>query len=340
MEISSRTQLCASAPGKVIIFGEHFVLYNNEAIVAAINRRCFGRAESTKDLVGVRIDSNLEIDSNPYTSQHTTKSNVLASRGKLLEPLNTFCQNILKKYAPEVGLQIHIKSELIVGAGLGSSAASCVMLAGILRSIIAGTAGKEISSIDRKWIFENALTGEQMIHNKSSGVDCYVSTYGGLVHFAGSTGTSGITTLENQPLPLFLINTRKSHETSELVSHVRRLSRNRPKYFNEVARNASAISATGVRAIGKGSLEEIGQLMTDNHKLLRKVGVSNREIEKIIGICLRCGALGAKITGAGGGGCILVLARPETIPALNAGLNGLNLCSEAIGIAKDGIIVN
>ena len=338
MEISSRTQLGASAPGKVIIFGEHFVLYNNEAIVAAINRRCFGRAEPTKNL-GVRIDSNLEMDSNPYTNQHTTRSNVQASRN-LLEPLNTFCQNILKEYAPEVGLQIHIKSELVVGAGLGSSAASCVMLAGILRSIIAGSAGKEVSSIDRKWIFENALNGEQMIHNKSSGVDCYVSTYGGLVHFAGSTGTSGITTIENQPLPLFLINTRKSHETSELVSHVRRFSRNRPKYFNELASDASAICATGVRAIGKGSLEEIGRLMTDNHKLLREVGVSNKEIEKIIGICLRCGALGAKITGAGGGGCILVLARPETISALNAALNGLNLCSEAIGIAKDGILVN
>jgi mevalonate kinase len=339
MDISSRTQVCASAPGKVVIFGEHFVLYNNEAIVAAINRRCFGIAEPTKDLE-VRIESNLEMYNSPCTKEHATKSIVQASRRKLLEPLNAFCQNILKKYAPEVGLQIHIKSELIVGAGLGSSAASCVMLAGILRSIIAGKDGKEISSIDRKWIFENALDGEQMIHNKSSGVDCYVSTYGGLVHFASSTGTSGITTIENQPLPLFLINTHKSHETSELVSHVRRLSRNRPKYFNEIASDASAISATGIRAIGKGSLEEIGRLMTDNHKLLRKVGVSNKEIEKIIGICLRCGALGAKITGAGGGGCILVLARPETISALNAALNGLNLCSEAIGIAKDGILVN
>ncbi|MGH9978911.1 MAG: mevalonate kinase [Nitrososphaeraceae archaeon] len=338
MDISSRTQVGASAPGKVIIFGEHFVLYNNEAIVAAINRRCFGRAEPTKNL-GVRIDSNLEMDSNPYTKGHATRLNVQASR-KLLEPLNTFCQNILKKYAPEIGLQIHIKSELVVGAGLGSSAASCVMLAGILRTIVEGTAAKEISSIDRKWIFENALKGEQMIHNKSSGVDCYVSTYGGLVHFAGSTGSKGITSIENQPLPLFLINTRKSHETSELVSHVRRFSENRPKYFNGLARDASAICATGVRALGKGSLEEIGRLMTDNHKLLREIGVSNKEIEKIIGICLRCGALGAKITGAGGGGCILVLARPETISALNAALNGLNLCSEAIGIAKDGILIN
>ncbi len=338
MDISSRTQVCASAPGKIIIFGEHFVVYNNEAIVGAIDRRCFGRAKLAKNL-GVRIDSNLEIGNNPYTKQHTTNGNVQATR-KLLEPLNIFCQNILKEYAPEIGLQIHIKSELVVGVGLGSSAASCVTLAGILRSIISRTASKEISPFDRKWIFENALNGEQMIHTKSSGIDCYVSTYGGLIHFAGLTGTSEITSIENRPLPLFLINTRKSHETSELVSHVRRFSRNRSKYFNELTRDASAICSTGLRAIAKGSLDEIGRLMTENHKLLREIGVSNNEIEKIIGICFRCGVLGAKITGAGGGGCILVLTRPETIPALNAALNGLNLCSEAIGIANRGIIID
>jgi mevalonate kinase len=340
MDISYRTQVGASAPGKVIIFGEHFVVYNNEAIVAAINRRCFGRAESTEKL-GVRIDSDLHSSSSSssHNRQHTTKIKRQANK-KLLEPLNTFCQNILKEYAPEIGLQIHLKSEIAVGVGLGSSAASCVMLAGILRSIVTGTSSKEISSIDRKWVFENALNGEQMIHKKSSGVDCYVSTYGGLVHFAGLAGTPGTTPIETRSIPLFLINTRKSHETSELVSQVRRFSRNRSKYFNELTNDASAICSSGVRAIAKGSLEEIGRLMTENHKLLREIGVSNKEIEKIIGICSRCGSLGAKITGAGGGGCILVLARPETIPAIGAALEGLNLSSEAIDIENKGIIID
>jgi mevalonate kinase len=338
MDISYRTQVGASAPGKVIIFGEHFVVYNSEAIVAAINRRCFGRAESTENL-GVRIDSDLQMEHYPYNRQHTTNINAQANK-KLLEPLNTFCRNILKEYAQEIGLQIHLKSELAVGVGLGSSAASCVMLAGILRSIITGTSNKEISSHDRKWVFENALKGEQMIHNKSSGVDCYVSTFGGLVHFAGLTGTTRTTSTENRSLPLFLINTRKSHETSELVSHVRRFSRNRSKYFTELTKDASVICSSGIRAIAKGSLEEIGRLMTDNHKLLKEIGVSNKEIEKIIGICFRCGSLGAKITGAGGGGCILVLARPETIPAISAALEGLNLSWEAVDIANKGLIID
>ena len=121
MDISSRTQVGASAPGKVIIFGEHFVVYNNEAVVAAINKRCFGRAELTKNF-GVRIDSNLEWHKDPYSKQRATKTNAQAN-GKLLEPLSSFCRNILKDCASEIGLQIHIKSELVVGVGLGRLAA-------------------------------------------------------------------------------------------------------------------------------------------------------------------------------------------------------------------------
>lgn len=337
--IRYRTKVGASAPGKVIIFGEHFVVYNNEAIVAAINRRCYGRAEPTESS-GVRIDSNLQLEHHPYAERPATKLNEYGNK-KLLEPLEIFCRNVLKEYAPEIGMQIHITSELAVGAGLGSSAASCVVLAAILRSIIEGPASKEISSFNKKWVFENALNCEEMFHNKSSGVDCYVSTYGGLVQFAGSKSTVETTTsIENLRLPLYLINTRISHETSELVSHVRRFSRNRSKYFNELTRDASAICSMGAKAIAKGSLEEIGLLMTQNHSLLKEIGVSNKEVEKIINICLKYGSLGAKITGAGGGGCILVLARPEIIPALDAALEGLNLSLEAIEIANNGLIID
>jgi mevalonate kinase len=335
MDITYRPQVSTSAPGKVIIFGEHFVVYNSEAIVAAINRRCFGRAEFAGNL-GVWIASDVEMKSNPYTIEHSAVRDAPSNK-KLLEPLSTFCRHIIREYALDVGLKIYIKSELPIGVGLGSSAASCVMLSGILRSIIRRNHGEEISSADRKWIYENALYGEQMIHNKSSGVDCYVSTYGGLVHFVGFTET---TSIKSQPLPFFLINTRRSHETSELVSHVRKFSRNRSKRFEELTSDATAICSNGVKEMANGSLEEIGRLMTENHKLLREIGVSTKEIEKIIGICSRCGSLGAKITGAGGGGSVLVLARPETISAINGALKGLDLCLEAIKIENRGLTLD
>ena len=95
MEINSRTQLCASAPGKVIIL-ESTLYFIITAVVAAINRRCL-KSRIHKDLVGVRIDSNLEIDSNPYTYQHATKSNVQASGESCLSH-----QYLLPKHSQEV----------------------------------------------------------------------------------------------------------------------------------------------------------------------------------------------------------------------------------------------
>lgn len=338
MDFRYRPRVHASAPGKAIIFGEHFVVYNNKAIVAAINRRCIGRAKFTSNPV-VQIIPDPEMDHNLLTTQRTAKINRKLNT-EMLEPLQTFCHNILKEHVQAPGLRIDIKSELAIGVGLGSSAALCVMLAGILRSIIRKTAKKELSSYDRKWVFEKALGVEQKFHNKSSGVDCYVSTYGGLVYFRGLTGTAKATSIKIHSLPLFLINTRKGHETSELVSHVRRLSRNKSGYFNKLTTDASSICSSGVRAVTKGSLEEVGRLMTENHKLLRDIGVSNKEIEKVIGVCSRCGSLGAKITGAGGGGCILVLARPDVTPALSASLKVLNLRLERIDVTDKGLIVD
>jgi mevalonate kinase len=338
MDFSRRRKVSASAPGKVIIFGEHFVVYNNQAVVAAINKRCIGRAELIWNQ-GMQIVLDFEIDRDLRTIQRAGKIDKKGSRENL-EPLSTFCYNILKECTQAIGLRIRIESELPVGVGLGSSAAISVMLAGILRSVIRETTMKEISALDRKWVFEKALSVEQRFHNKSSGVDCYVSTYGGLVYFGGLTGSARATSIKNHPLPLFLINTRKGHETSELVSHVRRLSTSRSDYFTKLTTDASAICASGVRAIGRGSLEEVGQLMTENHRLLRDIGVSNKEIEKIIGVCCRFGSLGAKITGAGGGGCILVLARSEVTPALSSALEELNLKLESVGISNTGLIVN
>ncbi|MGB7634841.1 MAG: hypothetical protein WBL68_14050, partial [Nitrososphaeraceae archaeon] len=125
MDVGYKPQVGASAPGKVIIFGEHFVVYNNQAIVAAINRRCFAKADFIKNF-GVQIASNLERNYKPQTARDASGTNDAPSNIELLEPLTTFCKSILGEYAPEIGIKIFIKSELAVGVGLGSSAASCV----------------------------------------------------------------------------------------------------------------------------------------------------------------------------------------------------------------------
>lgn len=317
----------ASAPGKVILFGEHFVVYNSKAIVAAINRRCFARAYFRGNANTRIISEIISYDGKSATSDEKD----------LISPLSKFCNALLSESSSDTGPEIHIKSELPIGAGLGSSAAFCVAIAGVLRPVLMCKPKKRISDVDKKWVFEKALQGERSIHLKSSGVDCYVSTYGGLVDFAGLTKT---TPIRYQSLPLFLINTRIPHETSKLVSHVRRFSQNRAEQFEELVDDATAICSSAAKALAHGSLEELGLLMNENQKLLREIGVSNKEIEKVISVCMKCGSLGAKITGAGGGGSILVLARPQTVAALNASITRLGLCLEAIGIEKKGLMID
>jgi mevalonate kinase len=335
MDISDRHSFSASAPGKVILFGEHFVIYNNLAIVAAINRRCFAKAEFTQNL-DIRITGDRGTDCNLDRSQSAWKL-VPPYGNKMFRPISTLCRSILSDFSLDIGLEIQMKSELPIGFGLGSSAASCVAVAGILPSIFRYKTGRAKSAVDRKWVCGKALEGESLIHKHSSGVDCYVSTYGGLVHFAGLTEVSPI---HHGSLPIFLINTHKRHETSELVSHVRRFGQKKVELFNELVKDANEICSSALKAIVKGSIQEIGMLMTENHKLLKKIGVSNAETEKIVSICNKCGSLGAKITGAGGGGCILVLANPEVIPVLKRALSEVGLRLEAIEIETNGLIVD
>jgi mevalonate kinase len=335
MDIIDRYPLSASAPGKVILFGEHFVIYNNVAIVTAINRRCFAKAESTQNL-DIRITGDQRMGCNLDGLQSAGK--LVPSYGnKMLRPISTLCRSILSEISLGTGLEIQMKSELPIGFGLGSSAASCVAAAGLLESILRYKTGRGKSAVDRKWVCGKALEGERLIHKQSSGVDCYVSTYGGLVHFAG---LSEVTPIHRGSLPIFLINTHKRHETSELVSQVRRFRQTKVAVFNELVKDATEICSSALKAIAKGSIEEIGMLMTENHKLLKKIGVSNAETEKIVSICNKCGSLGAKITGAGGGGCILVLASPEVAPILNGALTEVGLRLEAIEIETNGLIVD
>jgi mevalonate kinase len=331
MDVSDRHSLSASAPGKVILFGEHFVIYNNIAIVAAINRRCFAKAEFTPNL-DIRITGDRGPDCNLDQLQL-----VPPYGNKMLKPIRTLCRSILSEYSLYTGLEIQMKSDLPIGFGLGSSAASCVAVAGILESILRYKAGRGKSPTDRKWVCERALEGERLIHKHSSGVDCYVSTYGGLVHFAGLTD---VTPIQRGTLPIFLINTHIRHETSALVSHVKAFRRRELEFFNELVKDATEICSSALKAIAKGSIEEIGMLMTENHKLLKKIGVSNAETDKIVSICNKSGALGAKITGAGGGGCVLVLANPEVIPALNGALSEVGLRLEGIEIEINGLIID
>jgi mevalonate kinase len=284
----------ASAPAKVILFGEHFVVYGGPAILAAINRRTTARAQRrTDDKVVIRSDIGACAE---YTGARMTRGG--SSAGAILDPINDAAARVLRANGKDTGVQIDMTSKIPLGMGLGSSAASCVSCIAAVDSLF-GSHGK-------KWICEMAIESERMIHKNSSGADCYISTFGGIMRYSRDSGYRSLKVGKN--LNLVVSSTGISHSTGDLVESVRKFREANPVVFNDLGKQARDICGAATRALPEGNLPKLGQLMTENQALLKKIGVSHKKAEDLIDLSIRGGALGAKITGAGGGGAVIALA--------------------------------
>jgi mevalonate kinase len=290
----------ASAPAKIILFGEHFVVYDKPAIVIAINKRAY---------VTVRPRVNGEI---LIKSENMEVSGIFSSDGRYqpieggldaerkLKPIYTVAINLLSMSDENVGFEIYVDSRIPVAAGLGSSAAVAVASAAALGKFL------EIN-LSKEEIFRLAFESEKIIHGNPSGVDPAISTYGGILAYRRSIGIERLSI--DVDLPLVVGDTKIERVTGEMVSRVSKLRRRYSSIIDKVMDVGGDLVALGVKALKSGDLETLGELMNINHALLYTIGVSSDEIEKLVHAARRAGALGAKLTGAGGGGCIIALSR-------------------------------
>lgn len=286
----------SSAPGKIILFGEHFVVYNNPAIVTAINRRIHVQAiVSDKSHISIRSGENsLSVPVNSNDNYIMSLDNGSIS----LFPIFKCVKHVFKgKNLSKVGVNLEIDSQIPPGEGLGSSAASCVSTVAALYSLF--------TDLDKNLIYETARVMEQNIHSNSSGVDCYVSTFGGIVNFQPDKGFSSIR--PKKKFSLLVGTSGIKHSTGKVVSEVSQFRQNNSTVFKELSAKAQVICKRAISSMNEGDESELGNLLTENHKLLDLLGVSHPEIEKLIEICLNNGALGAKLTGAGKGGAVIAL---------------------------------
>ena len=286
----------SSAPAKIILFGEHFVVYNNPAIVAAINRRIHVAAQfNDKSRVSIKSGENsLSVPVNSNDSDIMSDDNSSVS----LFPIFKCVKHVLEeKKSVNAGINLEIESQIPHGEGLGSSAASCVSTVAALYSLF--------SNFDKNQIYETARIMEQNIHTNSSGVDCYVSTFGGIVNFEPEKGFSKLR--PGKKFTLLIGTSGIKHSTGEVVSQVRQFREKNSSVFSDLTSKAHNICRMAIRSMNEGNESELGRLLTENHKLLSTLDVSHPEIEKLIEICLDNGALGAKLTGAGKGGAVIAL---------------------------------
>jgi mevalonate kinase len=298
----------ASAPAKVILFGEHFVVYGSPAILAAINKRISVNARTIihdENKIVIRSDIGVAGEYN----NNNGKFNALegGSKAKLvLDPLYGAIRQVLlmrnnKKQKNNVGIEIGISSRVPPGVGLGSSAASCVATVAAVDSLFQ-------ENPSRQKVCELAIESERLIHKRTSGADCYVSTFGGLMQYYGKSKSFKNIETKGQSLCLVVANTGINHSTSDLVAGVKKFRDRNRILFKTLLNYASDICLQACAAIELGKYDKIGELMNENQIILQQLGISHHKVRDIIDICRKAGAIGAKITGAGGGGAVIALA--------------------------------
>ena len=291
-------RVVASAPGKVILFGEHFVVYGVPAIVAAIELRASTTLTLRDDgLVRIRApDLGLAGSFGPDGSFKPELGSRSAEAA--LRPVYVAVDGVRRALGAAVGAELEVRSDIPIAAGLGSSAAVAVSASAAMCYALG-------ERLDRELVFKTALEAEKLIHVSPSGVDPAISTHGGLITYRRGEGIRRLQL--RAPLELVVGDTGLKRSTGALVSAVRALKDRRPALFERLLEAAEELVSEALEALQRGDLEALGGLMNINHGLLSAIGVSNEALERLVHAARSAGALGAKLTGAGGGGCMIAL---------------------------------
>jgi mevalonate kinase len=293
----------SSAPGKVYLFGEHAVVYGEPAVPCAIERRASVRVEERDD-GRLRVDAeDLTLDGFTVTwgGQAPDRPDVDVPT-PLVEAAMGYLDGAIEQARdaadrPEVGFDVTVSSEIPLGAGLGSSAAVvCAAIDAAARELGVSLSAEEIA--DRAYRVEHAVQDGQ-----ASRADTFCCAVGGAVRVQGDD-TRRIADVPN--LPFVVGYDGGAGDTGELVAGVRRL-RDEYGFAADTVGAIGDLVREGEAALGAGDLQELGRLMDFDHGLLSALGVSSRSLDTMVWAAREGGALGAKLTGAGGGGCIVAL---------------------------------
>jgi len=276
-----------SAAGKIILLGEHAVVYGSRALVVGLEQGAQAEAQAASASELVLGSERHRLESPPNGAES------LAARAfrALLDTLG----------APSVAAEARLA--IPAGAGLGASAAVGVALARAVSQLL-GALG-----LPEPPITGAALAWENVFHGNASGVDTAAAEHGGCLSFR--RGEPPLILLPGRPLQLIVALVEPGASTRHMVEGVARRRALEPASVDAILNAIAALVSQAQRQIEQGHHTELGRLMTRNHELLVQLGVSTPRLDRAVDTALGGGALGAKLTGAGGGGCAVALVAPE-----------------------------
>lgn len=265
----------ATASGKVYLFGEHAVVYGQEAICAAIELTTTVRTRQS-DTISISSglgNTGIDYCVHPYVSAAI----------ETMMPEGEGC-----------GIEVNIESELPVGSGLGSSAAVTIAtLFALNKEFDKGLTKADIAKV--------GADIEKKIQGSASLTDTYVSTFGGVIAISKKQQ------LHVPDCAIVIGNTHEFSSTRKLVADVAALKNTHSEIINPIIEDIGDIARKGIGFVQKSDYNAIGQLMNVNHGLLDAIGVGTCKLSELVYAARNAGAYGAKITGAGGGGCMIAI---------------------------------
>lgn len=269
--------------GKVILLGEHSVVYGHPALAAGLEIGAYASATPSE-----HGTSRLQVS--PWDVDLSAESD---------EPLGQALAAALALFDRREPVRVQADVAIPGGAGLGCSAALGVAVIGALDRHY----GVERTRADRG---EACFAWEKVFHGTPSGVDNTMAAVGGIALFRKGQPLEPV---RARRVPsLVIAHSGESSSTKEVVAMVRRQHEKDPDRVNGVFESIAALVRNARLSLEAGDLESVGQLMNLNQGLLSTLMLSTERLETLCAIAREHGALGAKLTGAGGGGCMISLA--------------------------------
>jgi mevalonate kinase len=306
--------------GKTILFGEHFVVHGVPGIASAVDSAA--DAEVKKVTKGITV-TDVRTGTKGYAENK--KQQQLESIERMLKAMNL--------NPKKVAMEIWVGGNLPGFSGLGASAASSVAIA---RAI-----AEEFNLIlsDEK-INDIAYEAEKAYAGNPSGIDNTAATFGGLIWFKKNLDGDSNTIEQlgiREPVEVIIGNTGIVANTKAMVAGVAERKEQNPEEYDAIFKQAEDLAHKGRKALEQFDLKQVGELMNDNHRLLQEIEASCKELDYLVELARKQGAFGAKMTGGGGGGCILALTPGKTLQEKVASAiesEGFEVLRTRIGIRK------
>lgn len=318
-------KITVSAPGKLMLLSEHAVVYQRPCIVTAVNQRM----KATVELLNEPI---FQLNAPDVQVANYQKSLDQLGQGDIPKGAR-FIEVAVKNFALKSGVKVTTCSEFSSLFGFGSSSASTVCVIKALSELTD-------ANLDNKAIFDLAYKTVLDIQGKGSGFDVAAAVFGGTLFYqvkqspsevrglyfvtggkvidvdCNSRPTRIIEPLNIPPLPLIVGYSGIKADTVILINQVLEKSKENPQATEDIYNNIAKLVEQAKVALLNTDWTMIGQLMDQNQALLKQLGVSIDKLDNMISAARKAGAYGAKLSGAGGGDCMIALAPEDKIEAV------------------------